>query len=85
MGKGLFAIKDIPRGTRILSEVPIMQIPHASEDDLDAPAFCAVSVPGPSSLEWSTTYQKSFDSTNQVRLSRLNAHPGSIVKRIGVM
>lgn len=43
MGKGLFAIKNIPRGTQILAEVPILAIPAGSQVDLDddLPAFCA--------------------------------------------
>lgn len=43
MGKGLFATKDIPRGTQILAEVPILAIPASSEhdqDDDEIDAFC---------------------------------------------
>jgi hypothetical protein len=42
MGNGLFAIKDIPRGTQILAEVPVLAIPPSSKHDLDddIPAFC---------------------------------------------
>ncbi|KAL1860738.1 hypothetical protein VTK73DRAFT_7197 [Phialemonium thermophilum] len=42
MGNGLFAIRDIPRGTQILAEVPVLAIPASSDGDPDEdiPAFC---------------------------------------------
>lgn len=39
MGHGLFAAKDIPQGTRMVSESPILELPTSVEDDLEA-AFC---------------------------------------------
>ncbi|KAI1496376.1 hypothetical protein F5X99DRAFT_424715 [Biscogniauxia marginata] len=42
MGNGLFATKDIPRGTRIIAERPILKIAQSSSkgDVGDLPAFC---------------------------------------------
>ncbi|KAJ6779592.1 hypothetical protein PWT90_08508 [Aphanocladium album] len=40
MGNGLFAVADIPRGTRILEETAIIASPVFSEEDHDLPAFC---------------------------------------------
>lgn len=40
MGSGLFAVKDIPRGTRIVQETPILALPTSSEGYGDVPAFC---------------------------------------------
>ncbi|KAI1814440.1 hypothetical protein GGS20DRAFT_412994 [Poronia punctata] len=40
MGNGVFATQDIPRGTRIMAEVPILSIIRESYDQ-DLPAFCA--------------------------------------------
>ncbi|KAI0596358.1 hypothetical protein F4775DRAFT_565073 [Biscogniauxia sp. FL1348] len=40
MGNGLFAVKDILRGTRIIAEPPILRIPATSQDHEDLPAFC---------------------------------------------
>ncbi|KAI1490253.1 hypothetical protein F5X96DRAFT_637198 [Biscogniauxia mediterranea] len=40
MGNGLFAVKDIPRGARIIAEPPILRIPTSSQDHQDLPAFC---------------------------------------------
>ncbi len=40
MGRGLFAVKDIPRGTRIVQETPIFALSTCSEGYGDLPAFC---------------------------------------------
>lgn len=41
MGNGLFAVRDISRGTRIVAEIPILAIDKASSNEDDLPLFCA--------------------------------------------